>query len=88
MPITIGSMNTDPDSGFGKLTTAELGGNGAISGEVENGKTYNGALRWETPLRGLKLGYTLTHEEMIDNPDNDFSEDKWYYGAVKMSFNF
>ena len=24
----------------------------------------------------------------LDNPDSDWSEDKWYYGATKMTFSF
>jgi hypothetical protein len=66
--FSMGTINSDPDNGFGKLSADDLGGLGSVNGQVKNGNTFNGALRWETPLPGFKLGYTITNEERIEVP--------------------
>ncbi len=66
--LAIGTINSDEASGFGKVTTDELGGLATLNGSIENGNTYNAALRWETPLPGLRFGFTYTNEERIVMP--------------------
>lgn len=66
--LLVGTINSDEESGFGKVTEDELGGMATLNGSIKNGNTYNAALRWETPLPGLKFGYTYTNEERIDMP--------------------
>ena len=56
-----GALYSDPDSGANKFTddsvNEQLPG-AAEMGATENGTSFAGAIRWETPLPGLRLGYS------------------------------
>ncbi|MBI5897096.1 MAG: hypothetical protein HZB24_14200 [Desulfobacterales bacterium] len=54
-----GAINTDPDSGVGKYIEDGFGGAGTIGGDIDNDTSYSGALRWETPLEGMRIGYSI-----------------------------
>jgi hypothetical protein len=60
--LIAGVLPTESESGVGKFINemlASLGG--ALNGEIDPDKSYAGALWWETPLEGLKVGYSHFH---------------------------
>ncbi|BBO83274.1 hypothetical protein DSCO28_38400 [Desulfosarcina ovata subsp. sediminis] len=57
-----GSLNIDNDSGVGKAFDNGFASSGLrVNGDMDSDTSYIGALRWETPIDGLKLGYTYFH---------------------------
>lgn len=67
--FNIGVINTDLKNGFDKIAEEDMAGLATVNGDnIDNGTTYNGALRWETPLPGLKLSYTNTYQESVTVP--------------------
>jgi hypothetical protein len=61
----IGAINTDADSGVGKYTNDGVAAyGGEITGSPENDTSYAGALRWDTPLSGLKFGYSVFRSDV------------------------
>jgi len=55
-----GAINSDADSGVGKYTNANLAPyGGELDGNLIFDTAYNGAIRWQTPLSGLKLAYSI-----------------------------
>ncbi len=62
----VGGIYSDADSGVGKYTNdgvAEYGGE--LLGDTDNDTSYTGAIRWETPLSGLRLGYSITSTKAV-----------------------
>jgi hypothetical protein len=55
-----GATSIDADSGVGKYSNDSLAAlNGETTGTTTTDTNYAGALRWETPLSGLKFGYSI-----------------------------
>jgi len=69
--LLTGALNSDPDSGAGKYTQSMLGDFATLNGGADIETAYAGALRWETPIEGLRVGYTFltaeTHQNMTVN---------------------
>ncbi|MDA8139593.1 MAG: hypothetical protein M0036_13165 [Desulfobacteraceae bacterium] len=77
----VGVVQTDPDSGVNKLTNDGLSSvQGQVTGSPQNDTSYVGALRWETPLSGLKLGYSIFYETDVIMPISILD------GAIQTSF--
>lgn len=55
--LLAGALNSDPESGAGKYAQSKMG-NFATLNDSNLDTAYAGVLRWETPLEGLRLGYT------------------------------
>jgi hypothetical protein len=56
--ILVGSVNPDNESGFKKWADNLVLGAGELVGQVRMDTGYCGALRWDTPLPGLRLGFS------------------------------
>ncbi|MBI5551455.1 MAG: hypothetical protein HY911_08100 [Desulfobacterales bacterium] len=63
--LIAGAINSDEDSGVGKYLNDGLASSGGeANGAIVNDTSYAGALRWETPLAGLKLGYSIFRSDV------------------------
>ncbi len=65
-----GAVYSDPDSGANKVfddSINEKMTGAATIGTTENGNCYAAAIRWETPLPGLRMGYSY----FKSNPENE-----------------
>lgn len=92
--VLAGAINSDRDSGTGKFTSDSIAAyGGQLAGDADNDTVYVGALRWETPLSGLRLGYTLI-DGKVDLPlsimgniminENDYTG---HYYSAEYSWN-
>ena len=55
-----GSISADSESGQAKYANAVMSGLATQSGENDYDTTYGGAIRWNTPLEGLLLNYSIS----------------------------
>jgi hypothetical protein len=61
----VGASNIDEESGAGKYANDGLSVyGGEMNGPFDTDTHYAGAIRWETPLSGLKLGYSVLLQEV------------------------
>ena len=55
-----GAVSADSESGEAKYTNNLMSGLATQSGENDYDTTYGGAIRWDTPLEGLLLNYSIS----------------------------
>lgn len=61
--VMTGVINVDNESGVAKFTNNGFNGAATVNGDITNNSAYSGALLWDTPLTGLKLGYSILRAE-------------------------
>lgn len=60
--LLVGVLPTDIDNGMGKSFNSHMASSGGvINKDFNSDTTYTGALWWEPPLEGFKLGYSFIH---------------------------
>ncbi|MDA8139591.1 MAG: hypothetical protein M0036_13155, partial [Desulfobacteraceae bacterium] len=67
--LLAGVTQADVDNGVGKYTNSGLAPlGGTLDGDIKSDTSYAGALRWETPLKGLRVGYSIINSPFIQVP--------------------